>query len=49
MGLSDHPSNSQNRLEGVAAGLFVRYPWYLHTVFLFCDISLATRIILGDF
>ena len=26
MGLSDYPSNSQKRLEGVAVGLFVRYP-----------------------
>jgi hypothetical protein len=25
MGLSDYPSNSQKRLEGVAVGLFVRY------------------------
>jgi hypothetical protein len=28
MGLSDYPSNSQKRLEGVAVGLFVRYPLY---------------------
>jgi hypothetical protein len=26
LGLSDYPSNSQKRLEGVAVGLFVRYP-----------------------
>jgi hypothetical protein len=25
MGVSDYPSNSQKRLEGVAVGLFVRY------------------------
>jgi hypothetical protein len=25
LGLSDYPSNSQKRLEGVAVGLFVRY------------------------
>ena len=25
MGLSDYPSNSRKRLEGVAVGLFVRY------------------------
>ena len=26
MGLSDYPSNSRKRLEGIAVGLFVRYP-----------------------
>ena len=26
MWVSDYPSNSQNRLKGVAVGLFVRYP-----------------------